>query len=313
MSDFIMAFSAVFPMFFFIALGGCISKLGWLERKQFQDVNQMIFKLLIPTMLFVNIYQSDFRQSADPKLIGGTLIFLLAVFGLVCLIVPRFVKERADASVMIQGIYRSNYVLFGTTMAANVYPDADLGQVSAVAAFLVPVFNILAVVLFETMRGSRVRPGQLLGKMLQNPLIIGGVLGIFFALTRLRLPALLVDTLSEAGQIASPMALICLGGMLSFQSVLAHWQKLTTVLVGRLILVPIAALGVFAFLGYRDLELVMILAAFGSPAAVASAPMAQAMGGNSELAGEIVAASSAACIITIFFFLWFMKISGLIA
>ena len=56
-----------------------------------------------------------------------------------------------------------------------------------------------------------------------------------------------------------------------------------------------------------------LLAAFASPTAVASNPMAQAMGGNGELAGEIVVATSACCIITIFLFVWGLKAAGLVA
>lgn len=80
--------------------------------------------------------------------------------------------------------------------------------------------------------------------------------------------------------------------------------------MGRLILVPAAAVAVAAALGYREVELVGILAVFGSPTAVASAPMAQSMGGNGELAGEIVATSSAACVVTMFLFIWALKTLG---
>ena len=39
---------------------------------------------------------------------------------------------------------------------------------------------------------------------------------------------------------------------------------------------------------YRGNELVAILDVFGVPAAVASAPVAQSMGGNGDLAGQII-------------------------
>ncbi|MDD7741035.1 MAG: AEC family transporter [Fusicatenibacter sp.] len=313
MDDFLMAFSAVFPMFFYMVLGGFISKKGWMEKASFQKLNQVIFKIFIPLMLFVNIYESDFKKSANPRLIFLVLLLVIVVFLLLCLIVPIFVKEKADASVMIQGIYRSNYVLFGLTMASSIYRGEDLGVVSALAAFLVPLFNALAVILFEMFRGGKIHPLELFTKILKNPLIIGGLLGIFFALTEIRLPVLLVDTLSDAGSIASPVALICLGGMLSFQSLKKHWGKLLAVLSCRLVLLPLTAITLFALLGYRNMELITILAAFGSPTAVASGPMAQSMGGNGELAGEIIAAGSAGCIVTIFLFVWVMKSIGLIA
>ena len=87
--------------------------------------------------------------------------------------------------------------------------------------------------------------------------------------------------------MASPFALICLGGMLSFRSMRHHRKKLGVVIAGRLFIVPVIGLAVGILLGYRDVELVGLLAVFASPTAVASGPMAQAMGGNGQLAGEI--------------------------
>ena len=53
-------------------------------------------------------------------------------------------------------------------------------------------------------------------------------------------------------------------------------------------------------LGMRGDVLIALLAVFGSPTAVSSAPMAQAMGGNGELAGEIVAITSVCSIVSVF-------------
>lgn len=49
-----------------------------------------------------------------------------------------------------------------------------------------------------------------------------------------------------------------------------------------------------------------------SPTTVASAPMAQTMGGNGELAGEIVATTSVLYVFTLFFFVFGMSHAGLI-
>lgn len=55
-------------------------------------------------------------------------------------------------------------------------------------------------------------------------------------------------------------------------------------------------------IGLRGDILVALLAVFASPTAVASTPMVQGMGGDGELAGEIVATTSVFCIVTLFSF-----------
>ena len=313
MEDFILAFSVVFPLFLYMAAGWLIRRAGILETSTFKSLNGMIFKIFIPIMLFVNIYQSDFTSALNVPLLLYTMAAVFIIYLALCFLVPKFVKTRRDASVMVQGIYRSNLVLFGMTIGASIYPDSVIGVIAAISAFVIPEFNILSVILFEAFRGEKADIRHAARGIATNPLVIGGVLGILFSLFRIPLPGLIEDTLSEMGGMASPLALICLGGMLSFRSMRGHTKKLAVSVIGRLIVVPVIGLLGGILLGYRDVELVALLAAFASPTAVASNPMAQAMGGNGELAGEIVVATSACCIITIFLFVWGLKAAGLVA
>lgn len=312
MESFWLAFGAVFPMFCYMALGKLIGKLGFLHYDEFRRLNLVIFEFFIPCMLFSSIYKSDFRAAMDIHLVLELITMVLVVFVSAWAIVPRFVKRPQDASVIIQGAYRSNYALFGMLLAGNIYPGEDLGMIAAMAAFVVPLYNILAVILFESFRGGKVTLRAIATKILHNNLVLAGALGTFFALSGLRLPQLLTEVLSDVGDVALLMALVCMGGMLSFSSVMHDWRMLAMSLSARLVIVPLVAVTVFALLGYRDLALVAVLAISGAPNAVAGAPMADAMGANGALAGEIVAASSAFSIVTIFLFVFAMRNLGLI-
>ena len=80
----------------------------------------------------------------------------------------------------------------------------------------------------------------------------------------------------------------------------------------RLVLIPLVMLSLGALLGFRNDQLVTLMAGFAAPTAVASAPMAQAMGGNGTLASEIVAVTTIGSIGTIFCFIYFLSRLGLI-
>lgn len=312
MEHFLLSFYIVFPLFFYILLGFCIQKLKLMDADSFNKLNKTIFQIFIPLMLFVSVYQADFSAALNPKLFFYACSLIVLVCLLSCIILPRFFPNRKDAPVMIQGIYRSNYVLFGLTLAGNLYPNSDIGIVSSLAAIAVPIFNVLSVIVFEVFRGQKVNVSRLLKGIITNPLIIAGILGILCSLLQFKFPAFLEKSLADAASLASPVALICLGGMLSFSSMKNHRKELIVVIMGRLIVLPAAALVIFTLLGYRNIELTAILALFASPTAVASNPMAQAMGGNSKLAGEIVATTSVFSILTIFLFVWFLKFNGLV-
>ena len=55
-----------------------------------------------------------------------------------------------------------------------------------------------------------------------------------------------------------------------------------------------------ALLGFRGVEFVALIGIFASPTAVNSFTMVQQMGGDSELAGDIVVTTSAFCMLSFF-------------
>ncbi|MGI6095096.1 MAG: AEC family transporter [Lachnospiraceae bacterium] len=308
-----MSFQVVFPLFFYMLIGYGIRRVNLLSETVMDELNQLVFKLILPVNLFMQIYRSDLTHSLNPKLSGLVLLLLFAVYVSLYIGVPHFIKEKKDAVVILQGIYRSNFVLFGFVLANNLCQGQDTGVVAALAALVVPIYNILAVVALETMLGGKVKFGHILLGIIKNPLVIGGVSGIFFAFFRIPIPDLLVDSLAEFGDMATPIALICLGGVLSFKSVKRHRKLLTAAVLGRLVIVPVIAISAGVLLGYRYVELVALLALFASPTAISSVPMSYAMGANGKLAGEIVAITSVASIFTLFVFIYVMKLQGWIS
>jgi len=72
------------------------------------------------------------------------------------------------------------------------------------------------------------------------------------------------------------------------------------IVAGRLIVVPGIFLSLGAALGFRGVELITLLAVFASSTAVSSFTMAQQLGGDAPLAGDIVVATSALASFSLF-------------
>ena len=121
--------------------------------------------------------------------LGGQADFCI-LFVLLCLIVPKVVKQENQQGVVIQGIFRSNYVIFGVAVVQNMYGVKSTTTAAILSAILVPMYNFLAVVALSILRRKR---GRQTGRRLfliivKNPLIISSVLGIIFSLLGIRLP-----------------------------------------------------------------------------------------------------------------------------
>lgn len=307
-----IAFLVVAPLMVYMTVGQLIRRSGICSTENFKALNQVLFRVFIPLYLFFNIQRAKIGDILPLRLvllIEGLLIGALPVSWV---LLSRFVPGVKDRATIVQGIFRSNFVLFGTLVAESLCDQRGMQLVAALAAVVVPTVNTEGVVLFELIRDGKVSPGKLLFRILKNPLVFAGILGILFNLLGWSLPAFLAEPLMKLGSASTPVALVTLGAILSFGSIRRHLRYLRMAVSGKLIFLPLAAVLTGMLFGYRGNEIVAILAVFASPAAVASAPMAQAMGGNGELAGEIVAISSVACLVTLFAFVFILSSAGII-
>ena len=316
MNSFLMALSVVGPLMVYMLTGRFIRAAHMFSRENFRDLNQLLFRLFIPFTLFFNIYNADMGKIVQPRLFLLIEVLLVAFCVSTWFILKPIIKDRADLATVSQGIFRSNFVLFGGMMAETLCSNEGVALASAAAAIVVPTINIGGVVVLELARGGRLKLSALALRILKNPLVEAAILGIIFNFLShsigIRLPKIVIDPLMNLGKAATPLALVALGGLLSFDSMRKHIKHLTIACFGRLILVPAIAVFIGILMGYRADELVVILAAFASPTAVSSAPMAQAMGGNGDLAGEIVATTTVASILTIFVFVYTLSRFGFI-
>ena len=301
---------AVLPMCLIMALGYGTRRLGWIRREEISAINKIAFRIFLPCLLYYNVYCSDLSGSFDPLLMAYAVGGVLLTFGLslgYTLLTEKLPERRG---VMIQGMFRSNYVIMGIPVAAALLGADQLGTVSILIAVVVPLFNMLSVVVLEVFRGQKPKPLHILGQIAKNPLVIGSVLGILTLAAGIRLPHILEQTIQNISAIASPLQLFLLGAFFQFSGLKTYRRELVTVSAAKLIVSPGLFLGLGALLGFRGVAFVSLIGIFASPTAVNSFTMAQQMGGDAELAGDIVVTTSAVSILTMFLWIFLFKSLG---
>jgi predicted permease len=80
--------------------------------------------------------------------------------------------------------------------------------------------------------------------------------------------------------------------------------------VCRLIIIPVVILFICINLGFRNIELSVMISLFATPTALASYIMAKNMGNDWELSGQIVVLTTLLSCITIFFIVFFLRSWG---
>ena len=184
MENLMISANAVLPMCLVMALGYGTRRLGWLRREEISTINKIAFRIFLPCLLYYNIYCSDLSGSFDPLLMAYAVGGVLLTFGLALgytLLTEKLPERRG---VLIQGMFRSNYVIMGIPVATALLGADQLGTVSILIAVIVPLFNMLAVVVLEVFRGQKPKPLHILGQIAKNPLVIGSVLGILTLVAR---------------------------------------------------------------------------------------------------------------------------------
>ena len=310
MENFLLALNVVLPMFFTMSLGTILRKLKWVDENSLNIINKLIFKVFMSTLLFLNIYNiGDLSVlSADNlKLLAYTFIIILVILFLAWLFYAFKIKDRKKLSVLIQGVYRGNFILFGLAIADSLYGKEGLGVVSILTIITIPTFNTLAVIILEYYSGKEISIKKLFKQILKNPLILASIIGVIFIVFKITIPKPVHKTLVDISKIATPLAFIVLGGELKFGNMLKNIKYLISVNILRLIVNPIITLGIGRLLGFDGAEIVALLALSACPTAVSSFTMAKEMGADGDLAGEIVATTSIFSILTIFCWVLLLK------
>lgn len=311
MENLMLSVNAVVPMFLLMAAGFLSQKAGVLSREDVPRINRVAFRIFLPCLLFYNIYQSDIRASANPRVMLFAICGVLLVFFMSILFVTRFVKRDEWKGVISQGMFRSNFVIMGIPIAQELVGKENLGSVALLIAVVVPLFNFLSVFVLERFRGGKVKPVSVLLEVAKNPLIISSAIGILFQLVGIRLPRLAEGMVSSLAGIASPLQLFLLGAFFRFTGLQRYRKPLAAVLSVKLFLAPAVLLSAAAMLGIRNGDFVGLIGVFASPTAVNSFTMVQQMHcGDAELAGDIVVMSSAVSILTFFFWILVFKTAG---
>lgn len=307
MANLILAFNVVLPLCLCMVLGYFLRVIGMMKEVTRKDVNRLCFKVFLPIYLFNSIYSTDLAVAFDGRLVLFALGGLFGMFLLLMLLVPVIEKENPRRGVMVQGIFRSNFVLYGLPVATSICGEAHLGPTSLLISFVVPMYNVLAVVCLEWFRGGKPNAKKILRGIATNPLIIASLLGVAMNLLNVPLSSGMQKCVTDLGRVATPLSLVALGSDFMFNRVRGVTKQLTICVAGKLLIFPLIMVTLGVLLGFRGDYLVPLMLMFAAPSAVSSYTMAQQMEGDADLAGAVVVFTTCLSILTIFLWVFFLK------
>lgn len=318
---FIFAVNAVMPIIVIIVLGYFLKQKGLFSREFLKAANKTVFRVLLPVLLFTNLTQMESFSEIpfDAVLYVFLAIALLFIIGL--FMASRTTDPR-QKGVLLQCVFRSNFALIGVPLAQLIAGERGVQAAAILSAFTIPLFNILAVVALSIYNGPQsadrdaqtaqrtpagVKIRKILRDVIHNPLILGVLAGVL-AVALKPLTALLPQgltgflgkfhfvqtSLDYLAKASTPIALLVLGGQFEFSRVHGLKRQIGLGVTGRLLFAPLLGIGGAVLLQFGGILtfdngiFAALTALFATPVAVASAIMAEEMGGDGQLAGQLV-------------------------
>ena len=326
MESFLFALNSVMPIILTVAVGYFLKKAGLMTPEFTKMANKLVFRVFLPVMLFLNVYSIESIADISFGFVLYAATAVLIIFALATAAVVLVTDKSERRGALLQGSFRSNYALIGIPLATSLF-GAEGAQIATVlSAILVPVFNILAVIslsIYSKKDGGGKLKRVLLG-IAKNPLIIGiciglltlGIRALFVRIGfsfRLSSVGAVFGALKYLSNLATPLALLCLGAQFEFSAITEMKKEIIFGTLVRCVVVPALGIG-GAYLLFKDVfsgaHFAAFVAAFGTPVAVSSVPMAQEMGADHSLAGQLVVWTTILSAFTVFITSFILKSIG---
>ena len=287
-----LSLNAVVPLFLLIFLGYFLKRIGFFTESFLATANQLCFRLLMPVNMFWTMYSSDGMAQEELGTVAFCIAGTMAVLLAAALAVPLFCKDDRQRGVLIQDMFRGNFVIYGTSVCLRMFGDVSATLVGLLTGIMIPVYNFCAGLVLsyyaERTAGKRISLAGTLLSAVKNPMFWAPVLGALVGATGLVIPAPLATALQDIGKTATPMAQIFMGGSFTFAYVGRYWKMLAAIGAMRQIVIPGVMVSIAVAMGFTGYQLGAILCMFGAPVAVTTFAMTQQYGGDSDLAVSAV-------------------------
>ncbi len=297
-----MIIDSLFPVLFIVISGVILKKKEILNDAFFKCSDQLVYFVLFPLMLFWKIGSAPIESGTgwNYLLASGCAVFVIF---LLSLLVIRFTEITAfQAGSFSQSCYRFNTYI-GMAVVINLFGEKGVQLFGILIGFLIPFINVLCVAVLIWFSGDE---GSFSRKMMTtikslvvNPLIIGCTAGLGYGWFVGGFPSYIDNTLRLLSSTTLPLALLSIGGSLSFASL---YHNSAVALKGafiKLLLLPAVGLIFLYLFNVSGLEWKVSLVFFSLPTSTAIYVLSSQLNSDTNLASAAIVASTCGALISI--------------
>jgi len=313
LDNFLFSLNVVVPVFVVMFIGYLLKRHGVITSGFLSSGNKIVYYIGLPALLFRGVYSIEIGEFMDANFITFTVITSVAAFFIIWGVSAIFLKEKPVLASFAQGAYRGSFALLGTPLIINLAGEAGMARAALVVVFVVPFFNVFSILALAPCTGEKLGVWAIIWAVIKNPSNVMIAIGILLAVFSIQLPEMINGAINTTANLATPLALLCLGGGMTFHGFDAKFKYAIIGSVIKVAIMPFIFIVLAIIFGFRDYDLAVIIMLFGVPSAVVGYAMAAEMGGDTYIAGTIVVISTIMSAVTLTAFIYVLRVMGMLA
>ncbi len=314
MENLMFSLNATVPVFLLMILGLFLRKIGWIDDDFADRINNFVFRVPLPLVLFSDLASVDFSRAWDIEFV--LFCFTVTVISIgISAAVSCLWKDKTIRGEFIQSCYRSSAALLGIAFIQNIYGNAGMAPLMIIGS--VPLYNVMAVLVLslfgkESQTLDKAVLKQTLKGIITNPIILGIAAGLLWSALKLPVPYIMERAVENVAGTATPLGLIAMGASFDIRKAFLKIKPSVTAAFIKLAGFCALFLPAAVHMGFRREELVAILVMLGSATTVTSFVMAKNMGHDGVLSSGVVMLTTLCSAFTLTGWLYVLKSMGLV-
>ena len=291
-----VTFSKMVIIMVTIALGFLANKKGFFNEEINRKMTKVVLNITLPALILGSVLTGDALPPIETTLsVLKVAVIFYGLEGILTLFLPRLLGGTSKQ----KGVWR--HALMFPNMAFIGYPviESLFGTRALFYGTLLCLpYNILNYSLGPVMLGG---DSRFKIKDMMTPTMIASIVSLFFALTGIRLPALIGDTCSFVGSITSPFSLLILGSVLAgmrAKDVFGN-KKLWGFSVLRLLILPALLLVILRQMTLDSVVLGVAVIEMAMPVAVNGVMLCMEYDGDVDMMAQAIFLTTVVSMVTI--------------
>lgn len=289
-------------LFSLILLGYVLVRAKILDGNAAGILSKLESWLFVPALVmgtFMTNFTVDILQTAGSLILFGFAIMVVIIP--VSILVSRLcAKDAFKRNIYTYGLAFANFGFMGNAVVEALYPDIFFEYL----IFVIPLWILIylwAVPVLLISDGGKGKTVKDRLKSFVNPMFICMIIGMVIGLTGLKLPDWTVNVVDTCGDCMSPVAMLLTGmtvAKIDLRRVLSD-VSIYAVTAVRLLLIPLAAIGVLCLLPIPKTFFVCAICALAMPLGLNTIVIPAAYGKDTSTASGMALVSHLASCITI--------------